>query len=460
VTASLCGAAQPKATIIDTLMHRLSARGQFTGSVLVAENGTAIYEGGFGKAVDPDMEFTPVTPCYLASLSKQFTAMAVMMLMERGKLAYDDPLSKYFPDLPPDARKIIIRQLLNHTSGIPDYVGLGLEHPGLTNTEVLAALAKQDVLDFPPGSKYHYSNSGYVLLAVIIEKVSGEPYALFLKQNIFDRIGMTHTFVDDGSHAGLPPRARGYNRFGANDDYNLATCGEGGIYASVQDMFAWDHALYTDTLVKRSTLSEAFSRPQLTDGTLSAYGFGWGISEYDGAPVASHAGRYGGFNTYIKRFPRDRNAVIFLTNHGFRNMSAIGNAIVNILYDQPYALPKLSVADEMFAITTSKGLPAALERYHALKRANDTSYSYQESELNELGYQFLEMKKFDEAIAVLKLNVEAFPASANVYDGLGEAYMKHGDDTLATENYTKSLKLDPNNANAAAMLKKLGSKPK
>src|SRR5215831_7597500 len=163
---------QTKSAQIDNLMRTLAQRGQFSGSILVAEQGRGLYERGLGQADRKrGIRFTADTPTYLASLTKQFTGMAVMMLAEQHKLSYTDSLSKFFPEFPPYAQKITIRQLLNHTSGMPDYVGLGLERPGLTNQDVLQALVRQDSLQFTPGQKWEYSNSGYVLLGLIIEKV-------------------------------------------------------------------------------------------------------------------------------------------------------------------------------------------------------------------------------------------------------------------------------------------------
>src|SRR5437868_3646554 len=239
--------AQTRASKIDVLMRSLSERGQFNGSILVAEHGRMIYERGFGKAdVKRNVAFTPKTPVYLASLTKQFTAMAIMMLAERHQLSYSDPLSKYFPEFPSYAAKVTIRNLLNHTSGIPDYEGLGLARPGLTNKDVSSALIRQKSLRFPPGEKFEYSNSNYILLALIVEKVSGKPYRLFLKNNIFALLGMTHTFVYDKPRPEFAGRARGYNRFGDDSDYDLLTYGEGGIYSTVADLFKWDQALYTE----------------------------------------------------------------------------------------------------------------------------------------------------------------------------------------------------------------------
>ena len=169
----------------------------------------------------------------------------------------------------------------------------------------------------------------------------------------------------------------------------------------------------------------------------------------------AHAGRFGGFNTYIKRLLKDHSAIIFLTNKGFRNMGAIGNALLNILSDQPYELPKLSIAETIYKTYQSSGVGPAIAEYKSLKKSDGPSYDFSESELNELGYELLNKGKTTDAIEILKLNVEAYPDSANVYDSLGEAYMKHGDRELAIKNYNKSLQLDPSNANAAAMLKRL-----
>ena len=447
--------AQAKAARIDGLMRRLSKRGQFSGSILIAEHGRIIYERGFGKADrEHNMAFTPDTPAYLASLTKQFTAMAVMMLAEQHKLSYSDPLSKYFPEFPSYVAKVTIRNLLNHTSGIPDYVGLGLEHPGLTNMDVLSDLRRHDFPRFLAGEKFEYSNSNYILLALIVEKASRQEYGSFLKRNIFAPLGMKHTFVYSRSGPRVS-RAVGYNRFGDVYDYDLLTYGEGGIYSTVADLFKWDQALYTEKLVKQSTLAEAFTRGKLNDGSSANYGFGWAIAEYHDETIFSHAGRYGGFNTYIKRFPRERATIIFLTNHDFRNMSAIGNALINILHNQPYTLPQLSVAELLYRTYRRKGIDVALQRYRSLKQSSDSAYDFSEAELNELGYQLLGMNKLPDAIEILKLNVEAFPSSSNVYDSLAEAFMKNGNKELAIENYKKSLELNPKNANAADMLRKL-----
>lgn len=308
---------QSKESQIDSLMLMLYNRGQFNGSVLVAEHGKVIYKNGFGKAnIKESLDFTPGTPTYLASLTKQFTAMAIMMLAENGKLSYDDKLSKYYPEFPSYADKITIRNLLNHTSGISDYFGLGIVHPGLRNDEVLKGLVKVDTLDFQPGEKFEYSNSGYVLLGMIIEKVSGLLFNIFLKRNIFDPLKMDNTVVLDTSNPEIKNKALGYDIFGNDYGNDILTMGDGGIYSTVEDLFKWDQALYTEILVKQSTLNEAFKPALLNDGSISNYGFGWGIIEYNGKKIVTHAGELNGFNTIILRQLTDHNTILFLTNIG------------------------------------------------------------------------------------------------------------------------------------------------
>lgn len=189
------GKSETHAARIDALMRELFKRGQFNGSILIVDHNALIYKNGFGVAdMNPKLSFSPRTSTYLASLTKQFTAMGVMILVERHQLSYSDPLSKYFPQFPAYAEKITVRHLLNHTSGIPDYVDLGLEHQSLTNDEVLKAISRQP-LRFAPGERFSYSNSGYVLLAMIIEKISRQDYESFLNRNIFRPLHMERTFV-------------------------------------------------------------------------------------------------------------------------------------------------------------------------------------------------------------------------------------------------------------------------
>lgn len=454
----VCCNGQSKSKQIDLLMTKLYERGQFNGSILVADSGKVIYKKGVGYSdLDKKIPFTSSTSCYIASLSKQFTGMAVMMLREKNKLSYEDPITKWFPDFGKYEKEITVRNLLNHTSGIPDYPRLGIERAGLTNDEVLKAVLKTNALDFSPGTKFSYSNSGYVLLAIIVEKVSGLSYHDFLEKNIFKPLKMSSTFVFDTRYSNLKNVAHGYNRFGGKFDYDLLTYGEGGIYSTVEDFYKWHLALLSEKLVKQATIKEGFAKATLTDKTTTNYGFGWGLGENEGSPTTSHAGRYGGFNTYIKRFPNEKHLIVFLTNNDFRNMSAIGNPIVKILFDKELPpLPKLSVANAMNQIYKQKGIAAAFQFYDSAKP--NLEYDFDESELNEWGYYLIGLKKHNDAFEALKRNVDEFPGSWITQDSLGEIYMILGNKEMAIKHYKKSLELNPKNDNAISMLKKLEEK--
>lgn len=447
---------QSKEYQIDSLMLKLLNREQFNGSVLVAENGKVIYKKGFGKAnIQESLDFTPGTLTYLASLTKQFTAMAIMMLAENKKLSYDDELSKYFSEFPPYADKVTIKILLNHTSGIPDYFSLGLVHQGLDNDKVFNSLKKIDALHFQPGDKFEYSNSGYVLLAMIIEMVSGLPYSIFLKRNIFDPLNMRCTFVYDTTKADIKQKARGYDIFGNVYEYDILTTGDGGIYSTVEDLFKWDQALYTEKIVKHSTLNEAFEASVLNDGSISNYGFGWEIIEYNGKKIVTHAGEFKGFNTFIVRQITDHNTIILLTNIGGTKRKEIKDALLDLLEGRTYTLPKLSIAREMYIKLRKSDIGHVVQFFDSVKKSNDTLYDINENEINLLGYQLLQENRINEAIEVFKKNTETFPSSSNAYKSLGESYISYGKQELAILSFKKSLEIDPKNSDLAQMMKPL-----
>lgn len=444
---------------LDTFIANLSARGQFNGSILVADKKSIIYKQALGYAdFDKKIPFKISTPSCIASLTKQFTSMAIMILSERQKLSYDDDLTKWYPEFKKFKYKITIRNLLTHTSGVPNYFSLGMVHSGLTNIEVLENLLKLDSLNFEPGSKYSYGDSGYTLLAFIIEKVSGLSYHDFLTKNIFRPLKMKNTFVFDSIHSQSKNVAHGYSRFEDNADYDLLTYGGGGIYSTVEDMYKWHIALFTNKLVKQSTMKLAFLKPALSDNTLSNYGFGWGIDEFEGKATVTHYGRYGGFNSYIKRFLNEGLLVVFLTNADFKNLNAVGNPVLNILFHTgESSFPKISVANSMNKIYKTNGLNASLQFYDSLSTSKTTDYDFDESELKEWGYYLLSHKKTNDAFEVLMKNVELFPNSSITNDSFGEINMILGRKEQAILYYKKSVELNPKNTGAISALKKLMS---
>lgn len=450
-----------RATEIDKLMSTLFERGQFNGAILVAGNGKIIYRKAFGKAnFQTGADFTPGTPSNIGSVTKQFTAVAIMILAERKKLDYDDSVSKYLPEFSSTAgfSRITLRQLLNHTSGIPDYGDLGIDDSGLDQRGLIAALLKREREGAlaEPGLKYRYSNPGYALLGIVVDRVSRKRFGDFLEQEIFKPVGMSNTFVYDSHGQKNERTAVGYGQFGQVDDGDpTAIPGDGGVYSTVDDLFKWDQALYTDKLVRQSALVEAFSPGKVEKGA-STYGFGWNIVDESGNKYLWHTGNQAGFRAFIGRRLTDRVTVVMLTNRGNSKRLDINAAIQNILAGRPYVLPRQSGAEKLYKTIHDSGIQAAMNTYSDLRNEKNSDYDLGESELNTLGYQLLYAdKRVSDAITIFKLNATEHPASSNAFDSLGEAYRQNRERDLAIVSYQTAVKLDPTNGHAAAMLQEL-----
>lgn len=451
-------ASEPQA--IDRLMTTLHELGEFNGAVLVATRGTVIYRQSFGKAdVHENTDLTPETPFDIASVTKQFTAMAVMMLAEQDKIQFDDPVSKFIPEFSRSspAREMTIRHLLTHTSGIPDFDDLSLDDSGLSETALIKGVLERQAMLQKPGQRFRYSNPGYKLLAIIVMRVSGQPLDEFLERRIFRPLGMGDTYVFNARSKRRPNTAAGYNQFGDKDDVNPSTNpgGDGGVFSTVDDLFKWDQALYTDRLVRQSTLSQAFTPAKVDTGGTS-YGFGWNIAKKQGVTLVWHTGKTAGFRAFIGRRLGDRATVILLTNQGDSKRMEISECILNILDGKPFTLPKASGSRKLYNVIRDSGIQAALQLFNSLKGARSAEFDFGESELNTLGYKLLYGdKRAGAAIAIFQLNTEEHPRSSNAFDSLGEACRVGGQKRRAIECYQKAISLDPANLHAAAMLKEL-----
>ncbi len=319
---------------INRLFARRHDQRLFDGEALVAERGVVVYRGAFGLADrDAKRPYTPDTRSCLASLSKPITAVAVMILAEKGLLTFDTQLSKLLPGFSTAIGAITIRQLLTHTSGVPDYPDLGVDHPGVTNAEILAALRRVQDPVFPPGLKYQYSNSGYVLLGSIIEHVAGQMLPQFLAARIFTPLGMNSTFVLTSLTEKTADVARGYDRNGDTNDFQGMETGDSGVYSTVNDLLRFDQALYDDTLVRQDTLAVAFTPARVREGS-TTYGFGWNIVRDANGLRVWHQGNTAGFRAFIERRVSSRTTVIMLTNGGDTNRMAINEEIQQILARQ------------------------------------------------------------------------------------------------------------------------------
>jgi len=461
--------AQDRAEKIDEFVNLYYNYGQFNGSVLVAENGKVIFKKGYGLAnMEWNIPNEPDTKFRLGSITKQFTAMLIMQLVEEKKIKLDKKITDYLPDYRKDTGdRITIHHLLTHTSGIPNYTNLPgyLENVSRNPYSVDEFVKKycSGDMEFEPGSKFSYSNSGYFLLGTIIEKVTARIYEAVLKERILDPLHMNNTGYDH--HAPIiPNRAIGYTK--TFDGYVNAAYldmstpySAGAMYSTVEDMYLWDQALYTDKLLSRKYMELMF-KPYIS-AFRGSYAYGWAVNNVpvgetgNSIKVIQHGGGINGFNTLIARLVDDKYLIVLLNNTERTRLNDMCRGIINILYDEPYNLPKKSLRDVLVKTILEKDVESAIAEYHELKEKYPDDYDFTEIEMNLLGYQLLAMNKIEEAIEIFKLNIEVYPESFNTYDSMGEAYMINGDKELAIKNYAKSLELNPNNTNAIEMLGRL-----
>lgn len=291
-------------------------------SVLVVRDGKVVVSRSYGLAdVSRHMPASEWTNYRLASLSKQFTATSIMLLAREGRLRYDDRVADLLPELPAYARDVRVRHLLTHTSGLPAYEDFvpDTQTVQVKDRDVPALLQRADSLYFPPGSAYRYSNTGYALLALIVERASRQPYAQFLHDRIFVPVGMTATVAYEAGVSNVSNRALGYALRGTevrerDQSSTSAVLGDGGIYSSLHDLAAWDHALDAHSLLTESEQRLAWTPMTLTDGTVTRYGFGWFVDRENGSLKVSHHGETSGFTNFILKYPERRLTVIVLTN--------------------------------------------------------------------------------------------------------------------------------------------------
>jgi CubicO group peptidase (beta-lactamase class C family) len=289
-------------------------------SLAVVKAGKVILDKGYGLAnVEHDVPAKPETVYQSGSMGKQFTATAVMMLVEEGKLGLDDKIGKYLDGTPMAWDEITVRHLLTHTSGIKTYSRTDLDHrKDYTEAELLKKAASFPV-DFAPGEKWKYSNTGYVLLGIIIRKASGEFYGDFLSRRVFKPLGMETARIISEKDI-VPNRATGYSLIQGqlkNQEWvspSLNTTADGSLYLTVLDMAKWDAALYTEKLLKKTSLDQMWTPVKTKDGKTNPYGFGWGVAELKGRKVVEHNGIWQGFAAAIVRYPVDKVTVIVMTN--------------------------------------------------------------------------------------------------------------------------------------------------
>ena len=306
---------------VDTYIHGEMQKRQIPGlALLVIRDGNIVKSQGYGFAnVELQVFVKPETIFQSGSVGKQFTATALMMLVEESKLSLDDPLTKFIPDAPQAWKNVKIRHLLSHTGGFTDYPKNFDFRRDYTEDELLKIVEAQP-LSFPPGSQWAYSNLGYLTLGIVIHRVTGQFYGDFLHDRIFQPLGMNTRIMSEADI--IPNRAAGYRLVKGqlkNQEWvapTLNTTADGALYFNILDLAKWDAALYTDKLLKPASLEQMWTPVKLNDGKPNSdhYGFGWFINNVHGHPVIEHAGAWQGFTTNISRYVDDKLTVVVLTN--------------------------------------------------------------------------------------------------------------------------------------------------
>lgn len=338
-TGAITNGERMRQSEIDRLMQRY--QGAVPGaSLLVVRDGEALVNRGYGMSdLEHGVEAGPRTNFRLASVTKQFTAAAILLLAEDGKLGLDDPVRKWLPSLPSAADAIRVRHLLTHTSGLIDYEDLmATDYAGqIRDAGVLRLLEKEDRSYFAPGSSYRYSNSGYALLALIVERASGMTFQDFLRTRIFQPLGMHDTLAYVRGGPSVPHRAFGYSHIDGrwvrtDQSTTSAVLGDGGIYSSIADLAKWDAALYDDRLLSDQSRQLAFSPHVRVTGEpyQAAYGFGWRIT----GDSLWHSGETIGFRNVIVRYPRQRLTVVILSNRNDPEPYHTALAIARLFMDR------------------------------------------------------------------------------------------------------------------------------
>lgn len=343
IPAGFSLAAQDAAKKINDLLAAYAADESFNGTVLVAQEGNIVLQKGYGlKNAGASLQNDSNTIFQVGSITKQFTAAVILKLQEMHQLSMQDRLGKYFPELP-FAEKVTIEQLLSHTAGIFNYTNdadfMKNEAVRPASREKLFSLFKDKPLEFEPGTRFNYSNSGYLLLGFIIEKITGQSYYEAVRALIFEPLRMRHS-GSDFTHLQSPDKATGYLDLSgktvnpADIVDSTASFAAGAIYSTVGDLYRWHNALYGEQIIRQSSLRNAYTRRQGT------YGLGWGIDSAYGKEIYQHSGGIFGFTSFIMRNPSEGICIILLDNKADGGLEAISRNIHAILHQQPYALPK------------------------------------------------------------------------------------------------------------------------
>ncbi len=450
-------------TAVQQMANAFHEVGLFDGVVLVAQDGEVLFETAYGYAdLDQGVSNTLNTRFRLGSIAKQFTAAAVMLLVEEGKIDLEAPISRYLPEYRKDiADHVTVHQLLTHTSCIPEETAFMLDGRADRDTTWgrLFGLINAQGPVMEPGTRFSYNNVGYMLLARIVESASGVEFAAFLEQRIFAPLGMENTGLVSRQIT-VEGLAEGYARILGTverpDRMDVAWYrGAGGLYSTAGDLLEWDRALRENALVTPASKERMF-----TPSDHANYGYGWSLRYYwvegDKRPIVAHTGGGPGVTTTIDRFPRDGLLIVALSNVRHSQVSALSRSIGLILLGAPTpTFPGRYMEDELQQVLFEEGIVSAEMMWEAAWD-EPALWPPRSGTFNRMGYQFLHSGRVDQALQLFRLYVTLFPGVVNAYDSFAEAFLVAGMRDSAIVYYRKAVDLDLEKVNALFMLRHLG----
>jgi len=406
---------------------------------------------------------------HMASLSKPVTATAIMQLVEDGKINLDTPLVSYLPYfILEDSlyKQITIRQILTHTSGIPDVKDYEWDKPQFDEEAAeryVRSLTKEKLIA-PPGELWRYSNMAFDILAAVIAEVSGVSFEKYVKEAILEPLEMTESdFLLANINPDLRTVGHRWNlglEATAVYPYNRRHAPSSCLNSTIEEMCHWAIANMNDGVYKGKRILDNTSysllfEPQVQINDRRSMGLSWFIEDYNGIKTISHEGSDTGYRTKLIMLPEKSLAVVVAINSSSSSSNRIAFGVLDVLLGREPEQVKTPISRTLGNRITEEGIAPAIEEYHQLKKAKKDQYDFSESQLNRLGYLLIRNEKITEAIAVFKLNTEEFPESSNTYDSLAEAYMLGGQNDLAIQFYKKSIELNPENENGIKQLQKL-----